>query len=166
MVYAVSQMAEEHEALLEAEAEVFGLDVPAMLEFVNYSDPEAALALYRKANPDLDLSHKKLQAMLETDPYRLVVGVLRCMRPEPAASEAEDPQASMDGAQQDSSDDRRGGQSTNHANVVAQPPSAGPVASPKPSTTDFEAEKRRSREIAQEMVENLNANLKRKYLPN
>ena len=75
-------MAEEHEPLLRAEAEVFGLDVPAMLAFVNYSDPVAALQLYRDANPDLNVSHKKLQALLESDPYSLAVGVLKTMAPD------------------------------------------------------------------------------------
>ena len=63
MVYAVSQMAEEQEPRLRAEAEAFGVDVPALLDFANHSDPEAALQLYRDANPDLNVSHKKLATL-------------------------------------------------------------------------------------------------------
>jgi hypothetical protein len=123
VLYAVSHEAEEHESRLQAEAEIFGLDVPAMLEFVNHSDPEAALNLYRKANPDLDVSHTKLKVMLETDPYPLAVGVLRCMQPEAAASE--DPEASLDGAHQDLSNSGGRSESTDHADIFEEPPTPG-----------------------------------------
>lgn len=163
VVSALSQVAEEQEPRLRAEAEAFGLDVPALLEFVNLSDPEAALNLYRNANPDLDLSLAKLQELLETDPYRLAVAVLRCMRPEMTASES--PQTA-DGVQQDSSDGGvRSRQSTSRSNVPAQAPGVGPTESPKRFTKEFAEERnRQAKELAQAAAETLAANVKRKYL--
>jgi len=144
IVDAVSQVADEQELRLAAEADLFGLEdgVPAVLAYVTQSDPEAALKAYSLQNPHLDLGLRKLKRLAEGQPYELAVGVLRALKPEPTPEES-----------------RARPDAVAPANEVG----VTPATSQEPHSEERRAaSKARAERIAQVLVDNLNRNVRDK----